>query len=205
MSQVVARADKGTHLQFEIDSAAGAELRRSLGIGTRLAVRPSHGGAAEDHRTGASVIGHGKIEPVGLERAVFAAKHRAHIRGMFFGRIKIGVVADLEREPHRDVASSEDGFAAQRCIVAQSGLVRIEQFTEPLPNGSPGGRSLRGEGIERVAGEEGLRGLEVREEPGGLESPDVQDVLADGDSARCPAIGSLKDAPRKVLDRKWSR
>ena len=113
-------AEKDAHFTLKVQEAGGAELAARLGIGLvslQLPLWPYHRGAADHHGRGATVIGHGQMQPVGLQGVLRRPEHAAAIVRVLARSVEVCEVADVGWQVHlRGSARHERAVSKARRI-----------------------------------------------------------------------------------------
>ncbi len=100
MAQLVAGAHDRAHLQLDVEPLAGTEGGR-IGVGRfRLPVGADDVGARDDDGGCAPVVADGNVQPVGRQRVLRTAEHRADIGGVMRARVEIGEFGHDDRQFH---------------------------------------------------------------------------------------------------------
>ena len=160
---------------------------------THRAGRPS--APLGDDRARPAVIADGEVTPVGQQRFAVGAEQPAEVRGVVERRVEVDVVADLDRQPHRQSVAPLDGVGrtTRRGTIAE----QIDQHGAHRPPAVPpfGEKVVQSPGGETTIGQDPVEHAEIGQ------ACEVERVVADRDPGAHRAIAEPTGPEREVAQR----
>src|SRR5262245_52457738 len=120
---------------------------------------------------------------------------------VMIGGIKIGVVADLNRQLHHDVRLLIEDARTKFFVIAECWCFGRENLLQSLANVFPSRSAKREKIVQRIASEQFsiLKGFEM---PGRLQDRKIDNVFTECDTDAYSAAPWFENAERKVFQRK---
>ena len=187
------------HLQFEVQQPRRAENRRRILVGTRLAGRTSNRRSAHHNARSAAVVSDRHVLPIGQQGIFWIPEHLAHIAGVVFTGIKVGVVAHLNRQVHGRVGLR---YQHTRGVIRQFRGAGLQQFPQSAAHRSRGLFASANEGIERRRIKIRMLTAEVIKQAQGRNFGQIKDVLTNGHTRAGASVSCAENTKRQVLNGK---
>ena len=138
------------------------------------------------------------VLPVGKQGVVGVAKHLADVAGVVLARIKVRVVADLDRHVHGDGRDGHEAGDVDVGLVPKVRAVNRHEGLDALAQGDGGRFAELHEGVQH-RGRKDFRGqTDVVQEPQGVEDAEVENPIAKAHAWAGRAVRRREDAKREV-------
>mmetsp|Transcript_43339 Transcript_43339/g.71609 ORF Transcript_43339/g.71609 Transcript_43339/m.71609 type:complete len:211 (+) Transcript_43339:789-1421(+) len=196
-------AVKKSHLQLNVQQSTWTKTRRRASIRDiflQLTTWSANWSVTHHHRRRPTMISHRQMQPVWLQRIIFAAKHDSDIGRMIARRIKIGIIADATWQQHGHCIVLVQMWLQQ--WLRSGCIARRQQILYDVSRHRPCAAVVRHERVESFVFETLTALRQQCKQSQRCHLVQVQYIVTDAHSDALRAIRFLKHTKRNVLNRK---